>query len=47
VDIKTKYGWQELYATAVLDVGSGNSEPLFPEILTRSDFAGKASSKSR
>ncbi len=29
------------------DVGSGNSEPLFPEILTRSDIAGKASSKSR
>jgi len=27
---------------AVEIVGSGNAEPLFPEILTRSDFAGKA-----
>ena len=28
-------------------VGSGNSEPLIPEILTRSGFEGKASSKFR
>ncbi len=28
-------------------VGSGNSEPLIPEILTRSEFKGKVSSKLR
>ena len=29
------------------DVGSGNSEPLIPEILSRSALAGETSSKFR